>query len=377
MKVLWLSLTLAGCLEAQAMRGLYTGMRAVESAEEARRALAVLKANPYLNGVLLGASWSELEPAPERYDFSALDRAVAVVRQAGKQYKLKITPGMHSPPWIFENGAAHFETVVANPNRSNYAEPAVVPVPWDPIYQRLFSRLIRKLGERYAADPNCVGVTLTCANFMSAEMHLPKGREDMRKWAALGLTGDRLFEVYRKFMDEWAGAFPRQLVCLHMSNSAPLPDLSPDEFAERIVLYGLARHPRQFALQSNALNGRKETAARPGNPILKHKDKLLNGYQSLASFRTTPERQGSIEMAVLNFVRADAEYWELWTGDGNDAATCAKIDAALREARKLGYEAYKQKLIREGGYRRAEDDRWPELQEKMRAAKDARKARAK
>ena len=295
------------------------------------------------------------------------------MHQAGKQFKLKVTPGMHSPRWIYDDGAARFETAVSNPHRHNYGDKVRVPVPWDPVYQKHFSRLIRKLGERYAADPRCVGVTLTCANFMSGEMHLPKGPEDMPKWKQFGLTGERLLGVYRKYMDEWAAAFPGRLVCLHMSESAPLPDRSPDEFAEQIVLYGLEKHPRQFALQNCQLQGRKETEARPGNPILKYKDRLVNGYQSLASFLTRPERQGSIEMAVLKFVRVDAEYWELWKADGSDVATCAKISAALEEARKLGYEAYKQKLIRRGLYRRAENDPRAELRQKMRAEKDARR----
>ena len=270
------------------------------------------------------------------------------MRQTGKQYKLKITPGMHSPRWIYDDGAARFETAVSNPNRGNYGVKTPVPVPWDPVYQKHFSRLIRKLGERYAADPNCVGVTLTCANFMSAEMHLPKGPDDMRQWKQLGLTGERLLEVYKKYMDEWAAAFPGRLVCLHMSNSAPLPDRSPDQFAEQIVLYALEKHPRQFALQSNGLNGRKETEARPGNPILKYKDRLLNGYQSFASFLTTPQRQGSIEMAVLNFVRADAEYWELWKADGADAATCARDQRRARRGPQAGIRSLQAKTHQDG-----------------------------
>ncbi|MFB3828290.1 MAG: beta-galactosidase [Bryobacteraceae bacterium] len=373
LRIFYALLALSGSLYAQAMSGLYTGLNASGSRADANRAAAALKSNRYLNGVLVGAAWQSLEPAREKYDFSALDRAAAIAREAGKQYKLKITPGMYCPRWIYEAGAARLETLVSNPNRGNYGENALVPIPWDPVYQEHFSRLIRKLGERYGADPHCVGVTLTCANFMSAEMHLPKRPEDVRKWKEAGLTGARLLAVYRKYMDEWAAAFPGRLVCLHMSNSAPLPDISPDQLSEQIVLYGLEKHARQFALQSNGLNGRKETEARPGNPILKYKDRLLNGYQSFASFLTTPQRQGGIEMAVLNFVRAGAEYWELWQADGDDAATCAKISAAIAEARKLGYEAYKQKLIRTGLYRRAEDDPWPELRDKMRAEKDARR----
>jgi len=79
-------------------------------------------------------------------------------------------------------------------------------------------------------------------------------------------------------------------------------------------------------------------------------------------------------MAVLNFVRADAEYWELWKSDGTDAKTCARIAAALEEARKLGYAQYKQKLIRAGVYRTADQDEWPLVRERIRAEKDAKRA---
>jgi hypothetical protein len=245
-------------------------------------------------------------------------------------------------------------------------------VPWDPVYQKHFSRLIRKLGERYASDPHCAGVTLTCANFMSSEMHLPKSPKDMENWSKLGLTGKRLLAVYDKYMDEWAAAFPRQTVSLHMSPSAPLPDLAADELSGRITLYGIERHPRQFALQNNILQGRKEAEFSPDYPIFKYKGRVLNGYQSLASFLKTPERQGSIEMAALNFVRAGAQYWELWKGDALDAGTCARVAAAVEEARNLGYERYKQKLIQAGLYRKADQDDWAQRLNEMRAKKDAK-----
>jgi hypothetical protein len=59
---------------------------------------------------------------------------------------------------------------------------------------------------------------------------------------------------------------------------------------------------------------------------------------------------GSIEMAVLNVVHAKDEYWELWHGDGLSVETSAAVDKAWREAKQLGYDAYKKKLIAEGRY---------------------------
>jgi hypothetical protein len=55
-------------------------------------------------------------------------------------------------------------------------------------------------------------------------------------------------------------------------------------------------------------------------------------------------------MAVLNVVHAGGEYWELWRGDGENAQITAAIATAWDEARKLGYDGYKQKLVAEGRY---------------------------
>ena len=59
---------------------------------------------------------------------------------------------------------------------------------------------------------------------------------------------------------------------------------------------------------------------------------------------------GSIEMAVLNVVHAKGDYWELWRGDGVNTQITAAIASAWEEARKLGYDGYKKKLIAEGRY---------------------------
>jgi hypothetical protein len=67
----------------------------------------------------------------------------------------------------------------------------------------------------------------------------------------------------------------------------------------------------------------------------------------------------SIEMAVLNVVHARGEYWELWHGDGLSVETCAAVARAWDEGRRLGYEAYKNKLISEGNCRTRDEDDYP------------------
>jgi len=56
-------------------------------------------------------------------------------------------------------------------------------------------------------------------------------------------------------------------------------------------------------------------------------------------------------MAALNIVHAGGEYWELWRGDGFSPEISAEAAEAWQEAKELGYEGYKKKLVAEGKYR--------------------------
>jgi hypothetical protein len=87
--------------------------------------------------------------------------------------------------------------------------------------------------------------------------------------------------------------------------------------------------------------------------VQKYRDRAHHGFQSLAGLGG--ERMGSIELAVLNVVHAQGEYWELWCRDGLSPETSAAVARDWQEGRRLGYDAYKKKLISEGKYRGRDD----------------------
>ena len=306
-----------------------------------------MRANPHLSGVCLHIGWKDIEKQPGQFDFSAIDKTVAVLRRIGMKYELGIKPGVETPAFLYQQGAQSFETSVRNPHRPNFGAAVTIPIPWDPKYQEGFSRLITKVGERYSSDPLCVSVVLTCANFMSNEMHLPKTPEDRAKWNAMGDYGTKLLDVYKKYTDEWGKAFPRQQVTLHLSQTLNLPS----SFFSKIIEYGLSKYPERFTIQNCQLTGRREdTGTLSYDLVQKYQDRAHHGFQSVAGFSHGGERMGSIEMAVLNVVHAKGEYWELWRGDGIDAQITAAIATAWDEGRKLGYDSYKPKLVSEGRY---------------------------
>ena len=102
---------------------------------------AQVRANPHLSGVCLHMGWKDIEKEPGQFDFSAIDKAVAVLRRIGMKYELGIKPGFATPAFLYQQGAQSFETQVQNPHRPNFGAAVTIPVPWDPKYQRSFSRL--------------------------------------------------------------------------------------------------------------------------------------------------------------------------------------------------------------------------------------------
>ena len=335
--------------------GLWVTQRVPQNTGEMTEFKSMVQTNPHLSGVCLHIGWKDLEKESGHLDFSAIDKALDVLRAKGMKYELGVNPGVDTPSLIYQEGAQSFETQARNPHRSNFGQAVVIPVPWDPIYQSRFSHVIQQVGERYAADPLCVSVVLTCANFMGAEMRLPQSPEDRAKWNAMGDCEAKLLEVYKKYTDEWAKAFPKQAISLHLSQVLHLPST----FFERIVDYGVNKYPKRFTIQNCQLSGRKEdTGLQSYDLVQKYRDRAHHGFQSVAGFSHSGERMGSIQMAVLNVVHAEGEYWELWHGDGLSVEISAAVDKAWQEAKQLGYEAYKKKLIAEGSYRQRSDDHY-------------------
>ena len=130
--------------------------------------------------------------------------------------------------------------------------------------------------------------------------------------------------------DEWAKAFPRQAISLHLAKVLDLPPT----FCERIIDYGLSRYPERFTIQNCQLSGRKEdTGKMTYDLIQKYRDRAHHGFQSLAALARPNERMGSIEMAALNVVHAGGEYWELWHGDGLSVETSGAVLRIWEEAK--------------------------------------------
>jgi hypothetical protein len=346
--------------------GLWVTAKMPKSESELNALVKAVEANSNLSGVCLHVGWNEVEKEAGKFDFSSVDKTVTALRKIDRKYELSFKPGATTPSYIYQEGGKAFETLANNLHRQNFGQKLIIPIPWDPIYQRYFSRLIEEAGKRYSADPLCLSIVLTCANFQSAEMHLPKRPEDRAKWAAVGFDQGKLLGVYTKYIDEWAGAFPKQAISLHLAKVLDLPD----SFNEQVIEYGLKKYPERFTIQGDQLSGRKDdTSVMTYRLVQKYADRLHHGFQSAGAFTRGGERMGSMEMAALNMVHAKAEYWELWNGDGLDPKVSAEVANTWKAAKEAGYDNYKEKLMASGNYReRAQDNYRQKVKGRRKAA---------
>ncbi len=58
----------------------------------------------------------------------------------------------------------------------------------------------------------------------------------------------------------------------------------------------------------------------------------------------------TMEMMVYNLVKADSDYLEIFYRDGESVELTRKLEAMIAEARHLGAEQYKRKLIAAGKF---------------------------
>jgi hypothetical protein len=80
-------------------RGIYAVL-VLDGTRAAKADLDALVANPALSGLAIRMFWSSLQPAKDRYDFSALDTAFASAAAAHKTVQLILVPGFGTPAWV-------------------------------------------------------------------------------------------------------------------------------------------------------------------------------------------------------------------------------------------------------------------------------------
>jgi hypothetical protein len=302
-----------------------------------------------VKGVALSATWADLEPRSGQYDWSELDARIDIAARAGKKVGLRVLPGISTPEWVFDAGAARFAFVDTNPNhgerfykrghrQQTFGRRLAIPVPWDEKFLAAWEGFVAALG-KHCKDAPFAMVHVTGPTRHSAEMVLPHEAEDIRQWKTLGYAPDKLVGAWKRCVDAFARAFPNIPVVLNLS-----PTILKDGVTERVVQYAFEEHGRRLFLQNNILLADNKSMRREDWDILQsYASKTTIGFQrQILRLRGRSDVAGEDERQDVrrtNFagmlekgLGMGARYFEIGAADARDFPDIVR-DTASRLAR--------------------------------------------
>ena len=293
------------------VRGIYSLMKGMGAVNQ-----AVLKL-PSVSGISIRASWEAIEPEEEKYSWKYLDDVLSEAKKAKKKAMLRILPGIHTPSWVYKQGASFMELSDENPNHRTYGQTLRTPVVWDQTYLKKWVQFVSALGKRYSQDATVTLVHIAGPTFNSAEMHLPKRGEGRRLTEKAGYSAGKLLQAWKTVIDAYAEAFPGKALALNIS----IP-LSNDGTMEKIIDYGKARLGNRLCVQGNWLSSHTKVTFPPYRVILNFpsKDAITIGFQMLGAAKNE-YRMGPLDAAITKGLEAGAQYFEIYETDIEDPAS--------------------------------------------------------
>jgi PKD repeat protein len=216
--------------------------------------------NSNVDGVLLRTEWNAIETAAGVYNWSYLDGQISAAAAAGKKVSLGIKPGANTPAWVYAAGAVSFS--YTDPKTGS---PAMMPLPWDPVFLADWTQFVHALGTRYAWRAAVAQVKITGINLSSEETNLPNSSTDTVNWQAAGYTRVKVENAWQTIADAFSQAFPEVKIALIVVPGAfpPIDDygnifVSPSggdpTLINDLINTGISRYGQQFIVQNNGLS---------------------------------------------------------------------------------------------------------------------------
>lgn len=340
-------------------RGVYVATRPMLTS---RRAVPdAVYSSPAASGVYLETVWAQLEPQRGRYDFAVLDREVRRAVAARKKISLSIIAGGRSPGWLAAQGAKTLRFAIGR-GKANACTTIDVPLPWDPVYQDRYARLMSAVAGRLSqlgATEAVRIVKLTGVGRITEELRLPlsigrqaacgEGDADAR-WAAAGYRPARLVSAWLALAKSVGSAFPGALLSLDVLERNDLPSIDDAgrkatyiDLKPKIVAAARQAFPGRFAVQWNGLNpaGRVAdfpVAARRSGAALGWQTNMFRGFEGSGC---GPDRRqppvpcdaGTYRKLLDRGVASGAGYIEIWPEDlARFPDAVAEADRRLKSA---------------------------------------------
>src|SRR2546423_614106 len=197
-----------------------------------------LVANMGIVGLNVSEDWSDINPAPGVYDWSALDDEIGQAVTAGFKINITINNGSDkTPQWLLDALPADQKIDLLDPasNHSTFCQPIATALYWNPVYHQARLDLIAAAGAHLANNPAVQGFTASFANHHSNDWNVqdtvgiiscpacpqPSPTEcgdvvvdQVQQWLDAGWTEQAMLQVGKDICDAAAAALPNQNIKL-------------------------------------------------------------------------------------------------------------------------------------------------------------------
>lgn len=304
--------------------------------------------SPWISGMLVLVSWKNLQPKPNQFDWREVDALVNLAAKYNRKVSLCFL-SIEPAEWIYEQGVESFSFTDMNPHHDeHYGRMNTVPMPLSEKFYELWANFIRQAGKRYDSNPAVAAVVIMGVNFQSPETYI-RVRQDA---GFSQINPENVVSYWKRYIDLYMSAFPHTQCTLHIAEMFR----QYPEALEQVIAYAAENYPQQFQIQTDKLHGRADqTGQREYDLIMKYSFRISVGFQTVATFKDK-ERQGSMLMTLMNGIRANVRYYELWMGDAADPAISKPFYDLWQEGKQVGWQKLMERAKAQGEYKTLAED---------------------
>jgi hypothetical protein len=275
--------------------------------------------NPAVDGIVIRTFWSNVQPAPDRFDWTFIDSQVRAASASGKKVILLVLPGAFTPLWALQ-GVQSAQFVVDY----GFVQGTTVtlPMPWDSTYLNRWFAFVRVLGQRYDSNPAVVNVPATGPTSISEEMSLPNNPTAVAKWKQLGYTLQKYEGAWQQTLAAHVQSFPTTQISLTFYPGLPIPDASA-ETATRVDVASIAftNNGQHVAFQENGLSARKAAPSLGYDLVQQYSTTTTVGFEMGTSATEKPDQMGgttaasALQASVDLGLKAGIKFLEIYEKD--------------------------------------------------------------
>jgi hypothetical protein len=231
---------------AVAPRGVYVPTFGQSIANDS--ALAAALSATTVDGFVIAAAWKDVEPAQDAYDFEThVGANLRAVAAAGKRATISIGAGIASPAYVCTSaGATCLDLVVRFKQGNQQCIHETLPLPWDPVLQARFGKMVAAFGAYIAGDATLaqavVAVKITGFNDHDEETILPvetgltepctvgdacgadmmcHETDTVTAFQTAGYTSDVAVQAFATFAGQFRAAFPNVAISSQITSQFP------------------------------------------------------------------------------------------------------------------------------------------------------------